>query len=105
MGYYVIINGSVLTSENREILEKFYGEAFELPEDYVQDKYTAVEGKLVLNSNWFNNIRLNEILERLNAIDQKSIRAIRANDTEYIQIYEEEAESLREELRSLYGNN
>ena len=105
MGYYIIINGSVLTSENRDILEKFYGEANELPSDYVQDKYIAVDDELVLNPDWVDNTRRNEILERLNVIDQKSIRAIRANDTDYIQAYEEEAIELREELRLLYGNN
>ena len=42
-----------------------------------------------------------EILARLNEIDSKSIRALRANDTEYIQMYEEEAIALREELKSL----
>ena len=45
--------------------------------------------------------RKNEILARLDEIDQKSIRAIRANDTYYIQAYEEEAEALRKELHDL----
>ena len=45
--------------------------------------------------------RKNEILARLDEIDQKSIRAIRANDTDYIQAYENEAEALRKELHDL----
>ena len=47
--------------------------------------------------------RTSEILARLDELDLKSIRAIRANDTEYIQAYETEAIALREELRSLDG--
>lgn len=47
--------------------------------------------------------RTAEILARLDELDLKSIRAIRANDTEYIQAYETEAIALREELRSLDG--
>lgn len=45
--------------------------------------------------------RKQEILNLLDKLDLKSIRAIRANDTEYINKYEEEAEALREELRNL----
>ena len=47
--------------------------------------------------------RIQEIKDRLDELDLKSIRAIRANDTEYIQAYETEAIALREELRSLDG--
>jgi hypothetical protein len=49
--------------------------------------------------------RTQEILARLDEIDQKSIRAIRSNDVDYIQAYEEEAETLRVELRGLNGDN
>lgn len=45
--------------------------------------------------------RIQEIYARLTEIDNKSIRAIRANDTDYIDMYEQEAIALREELRSL----
>lgn len=42
-----------------------------------------------------------EIIQELNILDLKSIRAIRANDTEYIEKYEAEAQELREQLREL----
>ena len=42
-----------------------------------------------------------EILKALDEIDLKSIRAIRANDTEYLKKYEAEAQALREELKGL----
>lgn len=50
--YYTIQNNSVLTSESRDVLMRFYNEALELPEDYEQGKYIAVDGELVLNPNW-----------------------------------------------------
>lgn len=45
--------------------------------------------------------RAEEIKEELNALDLKSIRAIRSNDTEYIEKYEEQANALRTELAAL----
>ena len=42
-----------------------------------------------------------EILKQLDSLDLKSIRAIRANDQEYIAKYEAEAEELRKELAEL----
>lgn len=39
MIYYVINNGALLTSENQSVLERFYGNAQELPNDYVPNKY------------------------------------------------------------------
>ena len=42
-----------------------------------------------------------EILKQLDSLDLKSIRAIRANDQEYIAKYEAEAEELRKELTEL----
>ena len=60
---------------------------------------------VVLNPNWeqeeYKKNRIAEILAELETIDNKSIRAIRANDTDYIAMYETQAEELREELRSL----
>ena len=50
---------------------------------------------------WRKEKRIKEILDRLDEIDLKSIRALRANDTEYIEMYEEEAIALREELAEL----
>lgn len=45
--------------------------------------------------------RKQEILNELDKLDLKSIRAIRAEDQEYIEKYEQEAKALREELRKL----
>jgi len=52
MKYYTIQNGSILTSENRDVLIKFYNEALELPDDYEEGKYIVVNDELVLNPNW-----------------------------------------------------
>lgn len=52
MKYYTIQNGSILTSENRDVLIKFYNEALELPSDYEEGKYIVVNDELVLNPNW-----------------------------------------------------
>ena len=43
--------------------------------------------------------RKEEILEELNKIDLKSIRALRNTETNYILNYEQQAQSLREELK------
>lgn len=108
MRYYTIQNNNILTAETRQALERFYDNVLELPEDYEQGKYIVVDGELVLNPNWEEEKeqqeikkRKQEILNLLDKLDLKSIRAIRANDTEYINKYEEEAEALREELRNL----
>ena len=108
MRYYTIQNNGILTAETRQALERFYDNVSELPEDYEQGKYIVVDGELVLNPNWEEEQkqkeikkRKQEILNLLDKLDLKSIRAIRANDTEYINKYEEEAEALREELRNL----
>lgn len=45
--------------------------------------------------------RKQEILEELNALDLKSIRALRANETERLQELENQAIELRNELNSL----
>ena len=72
------------------------------------EQYMYVNGEIVINPNYEEEKakaeRIEEILAELQTIDNKSIRAIRANDTEYIQMYEEQAESLREELRGLNDN-
>lgn len=72
-------------------------------------KYMYSNGEIIINPNYeqeeYKKRRKEEILIRLNEIDLKSIRALRANDTEYIEIYENEAANLREELRGLNDNN
>lgn len=42
--------------------------------------------------------------QQLNALDLKSIRAIRSNDTEYIEKYEAEAIELRAKIKELESN-
>lgn len=45
--------------------------------------------------------KVEEIKRQLNEVDLKSIRAIRANEQEYIEKYEAEAKELREKLKEL----
>lgn len=47
--------------------------------------------------------RRQEILNELDKLDLKSIRAIRANDQEYLVKYEAQAEELRKQLKELSG--
>ena len=44
---------------------------------------------------------IEQIKEDLNALDLRSIRAIRANDTEYIAQYEAQAQAMREQIQEL----
>lgn len=66
------------------------------------------DGKIILNPNYEEikrqeekEAKRQEILKQLDSLDLKSIRAIRANDQEYIAKYEAEAEELRKELTEL----
>lgn len=59
------------------------------------------DGEIILNPDYGKEQRRQEILNSLKELDLKSIRAIRANDTEYIERYEQEAKELREELKTL----
>ena len=43
------------------------------------------------------------VINELDALDLKSIRAIRANDQEYLAKYEAQAEELRKQLKELSG--
>lgn len=70
--------------------------------------YTWTKKGLKLNTNYEKDLaakskelRKDEILDELEQLDLKSIRAIRANDTEYLKRYEEQAEALRQELKKL----
>lgn len=108
MKYYTIQNNQILIANNEQALTRFYDNVLPLPDDYEVGKYIVVDGELVLNPDWEEEQRQKEIEKRkqeilnsLNELDLKSIRAIRANDIEYINKYEEEAEALREELRNL----
>lgn len=70
------------------------------------EKYVLCNDEYVLETSekyieYKKEQRKKEILNLLDELDLKSIRAIRANDTEYIEKYEEEAKALREELKTL----
>lgn len=47
--------------------------------------------------------RILEIKNELNEIDLKSIRSLRAGETEYLQKYENQVQQLRQELQQLEG--
>ena len=79
-----------------EISEEVYN-------SYQNNKYLYQGGELVLNPQYDKDVRIAEIKQALDELDLKSIRALRANDTEYIEQYEEEAIALRNELRALCG--
>lgn len=71
-------------------------------------QYTWTKKGLKANANYTKDVkakekelRRNEILDELEDLDIKSIRAIRANDQEYLAKYEEQAKALRKELNSL----
>ena len=46
-------------------------------------------------------VKRQEIIKQLDSLDLKSIRAIRANDEEYIAQYEAQAQELRRQLQEL----
>ena len=73
-------------------------EQLRLEEKQILAEQKAAEEAVVKN---YKELRKQEILTALNELDLKSIRALRANETEYIQRYEEEATALREELKNL----
>jgi hypothetical protein len=85
-----------ITEEQLEILRK----------DPLQ--YTWTKKGLKTNTNYDKDVdtkkkelRKQEILDELDDLDMKSIRALRTNDQEYLAKYEEQAEVLRKELNSL----
>jgi hypothetical protein len=73
-----------------------------VPDDpYAGVDWSQIEKLVQLTTEEKNSQRKAAILFELNQIDLKSIRALRANDTETITQYEAEAEQLRIEYRSL----
>lgn len=79
-----------------EISEEVYN-------NYQAGRYSYQDGELVINPQYDKDVRIAEIKQALDELDLKSIRALRANDTEYIEQYEAEAQALRNELRALCG--
>lgn len=108
MGYYCWINNGlpdgvselyqpeVFTTDRYqiEISEEVYN-------NYRNNKYYLQGEELVINPQYDKDIRITEIKQLLDELDLKSIRALRSNEEDYLQQYEEEAIALRDELRTL----
>ena len=80
--------------------------------DYCEnpDKYLWDNNKLLLNPEYesicnekLKQEKITQIKSELDKLDLKSIRAIRANDQEYLVKYEARAEELRKQLKELSG--
>lgn len=72
------------------------------------DKYIYQSGELIYDEDWEEKqkqkereIEISKIKSQLDSLDFKSIRAIRAKDTEYIDKYEAEAVVLRNKIKEL----
>lgn len=52
MRYYTIQNGSLIITESKNILNKFYDNIQKLPDDYVENKYIIKDNKLLLNQDY-----------------------------------------------------
>ena len=99
--FYTIQNDSLLIAENKDALARFYGNVQKLPDDYEVGKYVIEDCQLVLNPDYkkiLDERNKMQIMQKLQELDLKSIRAIRANETEFINKYEYEAQKLREQL-------
>lgn len=72
---------------------------FETKEWVLNPNYEAEQAERV------NTARIEKIKAQLTAIDLKTIRALRAGETEYLQQYEAQAVSLREQLTELGVND
>ena len=108
MGYYCWINNGIpdgtsemyqpeVFTDNRyqiEVSEEVYN-------NYQPNRYLYQDGELVINPQYDKDIRIAEIKQLLDELDLKSIRALRSNEEDYLQQYEEEAIALRNELRTL----
>lgn len=110
MGYYCWIDNGIPdgTSElyqpevftpdryQIEISEEVYN-------NYQPNRYLYQDGELILSPQYDKDVRITEIKQLLDELDLKSIRALRSNEEDYLQQYEEEAIALRNELRALCG--
>ena len=73
---------------------------------YALEDYEDLVGEEVITNHEYivqkeKEAKRQEILKQLDSLDVKSIRAIRAGETEYIALYEEEAKKLRKQLQEL----
>ena len=71
----------------------------------LEEAEELVDGIIITNHEYIvqkeKEAKRQEILKQLDSLDVKSIRAIRAGETEYIALYEEEAKKLRKQLQEL----
>lgn len=83
---------------------------FEVNEDVFNnsEQYIYSENNIILDPDYEakqeikkNVKRIEEIKDELSALDCKSIRAIRANETDKILEYEIKAQNLRDEMRAI----
>lgn len=73
---------------------------------YALEEYEELVGDEVITNHEYivqkeKEAKRQEIFKQLDSLDIKSIRAIRAGETEYIALYEEEAKKLRKQLQEL----
>lgn len=77
---------------------------------FIQDSRTIIykDGEIVKNPEYENILaeekrqkQIDNIKQQLHELDLKSIRAIRTNDAEYLEIYEAQAIGLRSQLSKL----
>lgn len=110
MGYYCWIDNE----KPNGISEMYQPEVFtdnryqieiseEVYNNYQPNRYLYQDGELVINPQYDKDVRITEIKQLLDELDLKSIRALRSNEEDYLQQYEEEAIALRNELRALCG--
>lgn len=92
-GQCKLLNADIL---NLEISQELYDDL---------ERYNYINNEFVINPNYDEQKRIEErkaeILNELNTIDLKSIRALRANETDRLQELENQAIELRQELNSL----
>ncbi len=74
------------------------------------EKYIYQNGKITLDSNYEKNYaikqnqaKIQKIKDELNELDFKTIRALRAGESQKISEYEDRAKKLRTDLESLNG--
>lgn len=106
--YYAHIENDILVGRGQVIVDNTL--CIEVTKDIYDniDKYIYKDGEIILDPDYEKKQEekrkqeeANLIKEQLDALDLKSIRAIRSNDTEYIQKYEAEAKVLRDKLKEL----
>jgi hypothetical protein len=93
--YKLSINNMVIRLTDNACIPMVKGNA-----DYDQYLVWLSEGNTPIPA---DNPRIQEIYNELDSIDRKCIRALRENDTARITQYEQQAETLRIELRGLLG--